>query len=112
MIGKHPGDVKVNRSPLVSQFEFWASCFKNSSCHSRGMKRPRDPNQLAKSIVDIATGQAEDTVSEAKRHPESVRGRAGGLAGGKARVKSLSADQRRKLAVKAAEARWQKVRGD
>jgi hypothetical protein len=32
-------------------------------------KRPRDPNQLAKLIVDIATGEAEDTVSEAKRHP-------------------------------------------
>jgi hypothetical protein len=23
-------------------------------------KRPRDPNQLAKSIIDIATGQAPD----------------------------------------------------
>jgi len=24
------------------------------------LKRPRDPNQLAKSIIDIATGQAPD----------------------------------------------------
>jgi hypothetical protein len=30
-------------------------------------KRPRDPNKLAKLIVDIATGEAEDTVSESKR---------------------------------------------
>jgi len=46
-------------------------------------KRPRDPNQLAKFIVDIATGEAGDTVSESKRQP-SKRGRAGGLKGGKA----------------------------
>jgi len=44
-------------------------------------KRPRDPNQLARMIVDIATGEVDDTVSEAKRHPESVRGRAGGIVG-------------------------------
>ena len=30
-------------------------------------KRPRDPNQLAKLIVDIATGEAKDTVSDSKR---------------------------------------------
>jgi len=68
--------------------------------------RPRDPNQLAKMIVDIATGEVEDTVSEAKKHPETVKGRTGGLIGGKSRAKSLSADQRRKIAVKAAQARW------
>jgi len=46
-------------------------------------KRPRDPNQLAKLIVDIATGEAEDAVSESKRHPEALRGRSGGIMGGK-----------------------------
>jgi hypothetical protein len=30
-------------------------------------KRPRDPNQLAKLIVDIARGETEDGVSESKR---------------------------------------------
>jgi hypothetical protein len=74
--------------------------------------RPRDPNQLAKLIVDIATGEAEDTVSEAKRHPGSVRGRAGGLIGGESRAKSLTADQRRKIAVKAARARWKTEKAD
>jgi hypothetical protein len=38
-------------------------------------KRPRDPNQLAKMIVDIATGEAEDTISEKKRN-SSRKGRA------------------------------------
>jgi hypothetical protein len=42
-------------------------------------KRPRNPNQLAKMIGDIATGEVEDSVSEAKRHPERVKGRAGGI---------------------------------
>jgi hypothetical protein len=36
-------------------------------------KRPRDPNQLAKLIVDIATGETEDTVSETKRNPSKQR---------------------------------------
>jgi hypothetical protein len=43
-------------------------------------KRPRDPNQLAKLIVDIATGEAEDTVSPKKR-AASGRGRSAGLKG-------------------------------
>jgi hypothetical protein len=38
-------------------------------------KRPRDPNQLAKLVLDIATGEIEDTVSESKRQP-STKGRA------------------------------------
>jgi hypothetical protein len=76
------------------------------------MKRPRDPNQLAKMIVDIATGQVEDTVSEAKRHPESVRGRAGGIIGGVLRAKVLSRKKRNAIATKAAKARWRKTQNE
>lgn len=68
------------------------------------MARPRDPNQLAKLIVDISVGEAEDTVSESKRHPSKRR--AGGLKGGKARAKSLTAEERRKIARAGARARW------
>jgi hypothetical protein len=70
--------------------------------------RPRDPNQLAKMIVDIATGEVEDTVSETKRHPNAVRGRAGGLIGGMVRAKGLSQKQRSSIAAKAAKVRWKK----
>ena len=70
-------------------------------------KRPRDSNQLAKLIVDIATGAAEDTVSESKRQP-SKRGRAGGLKGGKSRSASLTPEQRQDIARDAAQARWKK----
>ena len=69
-------------------------------------KRPRDPVQLAKQVFDIAIGEAEDTVSESKRHPSKRR--AGGLKGGKARAKKLSPDERHQIAVKAAESRWKK----
>lgn len=69
-------------------------------------KRPRDPVQLAKQVFDIATGDAEDTVSEAKRHP-SLR-RKGGLKGGKARAKKLSSAKKSEIARLAAAARWKK----
>jgi hypothetical protein len=70
-------------------------------------KRPRDPNQLGKLIVDIATGEVEDTVSEQKKHPKR-RGRAGGLKGGTLRAKKLTPEQRSEIARLAAEARWKK----
>ena len=68
-------------------------------------KRPRDVNQLAKSIVDEATGQAEPV--EDTRDPMAVElGRRGGLKGGKARAAKLSSDERIAIAKKAAAARW------
>jgi len=73
--------------------------------HGIMAKRPRDPNQLAKLIVDIATGEIEDTVSESKRKPVSKR-RAGGLKGGKARAQNLTPEQRQDVARLAAQARW------
>jgi hypothetical protein len=69
-------------------------------------KRPRDPNQLAKLIVDIATGEVEDSVSESKRHPSQKR--RGGLKGGKARANRLTRAERSDIARLAANARWKK----
>ncbi|PYT79346.1 MAG: histone H1 [Acidobacteria bacterium] len=71
-------------------------------------KRPRDPNQLAKLIVDIATGEAQDTASESKRKPKNKR-RAGGLKGGKARAQRLTPQEREDIARLAARARWKKT---
>jgi hypothetical protein len=70
------------------------------------VKRPRDPNQLAKLIVDIATGETEDRVSDSKRHPSKKR--AGGLKGGKARAKILSKEERHRIARSAARTRWKR----
>jgi hypothetical protein len=76
-------------------------------CDTRFMaKRPRDPVQLAKQVFDIAIGETEDTVSEAKRHPSPKR--TGGVKGGKARAKSLTPAERADIARTAAQARWKK----
>jgi hypothetical protein len=71
-------------------------------------KRPRDPAQLAKQVFDIAIGEAEDMVSESKRHPSKRR--AGGLKGGPARAQQLSPQERSKIAKRAADARWRRNR--
>lgn len=70
-------------------------------------KRPRDPNQLAKSIVDITTGDAVDSVSRAKKVARP-KGRAGGLKGGQARAQHLTSEERQDIAKLAARARWKK----
>lgn len=70
-------------------------------------RRPRDPNQLAKQIVDIAIGETEDTVSPSKRNAKR-KGRSGGLVGGKSRARALTPDERHEIARLAARARWKK----
>jgi hypothetical protein len=62
--------------------------------------RPRDVNQLAARIVAISTGQVEDTAP--KPASEAAKRR------GEARAESLTKQKRRKIAKKAAAARWQK----
>jgi hypothetical protein len=68
-------------------------------------KRPRDPNQLAKLIVDIASGEASEAEGPAPLSP-AERGRLGGNKGGNARAKKLSPEERSASARKAASARW------
>jgi hypothetical protein len=81
----------------------------------RGRKRPRDVNQLAKRVVDIATGSDHTHISEDHKDgkdPAAVSlGRRGGLKGGVARAKSLSPSERREIAQRAARARWKKDDG-
>jgi hypothetical protein len=70
---------------------------------------PRDPNQLAKAVVDVATGEREPDPPKPVKNPAAVElGRMGGLIGGKARAASLTPEQRRDSARKAALARWGK----
>jgi hypothetical protein len=73
----------------------------------RSRKRPRDPNQLAKLVVDIATGEGEEpTIDEGKNPAAVALGRKGGLKGGKARAAKMTAEERSASAKRAAEARW------
>jgi hypothetical protein len=72
----------------------------------RSRKRPRDLNELAKTIADEATSEVKPE-PEDTRDPAAVElGRRGGLKGGKARARKLSAKRRKEIARKAARARW------
>ena len=81
-------------------------------------KQPANINILAKSIVARATHE-ELLPDPAKEHLPAIKeknpaavalGRLGGLKGGKARAKKLSAEMRIKIAKKAALKRWSKKR--
>jgi hypothetical protein len=71
----------------------------------RRPKRPRDPAQLAKLIVDIATGEVEDTDPNAGKDPAAA---AMGRKGGRARAEAMSPEKRAEIARKAAASRWGK----
>jgi hypothetical protein len=73
----------------------------------RSRKRPRDPNALAKQLVDEATGEAEPFDPYEGKDPAAVAlGRKGGLKGGKARAANMTKAERTESAKKAAQARW------
>jgi hypothetical protein len=70
-------------------------------------KLPADTNKRAKSIVDMVTGDKEDTMSDDQLSKAmAILGRKGGLKGGKARAAALSPKKRSDIAKKAAAARW------
>jgi len=59
--------VKVFGNAVVPQFEIAGDGGESRSVAAWILaKRPLDLNQLARMIVDIATGEAEDIVSEAR----------------------------------------------
>jgi len=76
----------------------------------RSRKKSSDVNKLAKSIVDEATMEEiqAKAIAEGKNPAAVMLGRLGGLKGGKARAAKLSAVQRKEIAKRAANARWQK----
>ena len=80
-------------------------------------KRPRDPNQLAKWIVDRSTSETpkpdiapEPAASSSSTIPPHVSeymaaiGRKGGQIGGKRRLTTMTKEERRKVAAKGAKA--------
>jgi hypothetical protein len=69
----------------------------------KGEKRPADVIGNAVHIMRIATGDAEDTVTDDGKNAAAV---ALGRMGGKARAAGLSAKKRKEIAKKAAKTRW------
>ncbi len=74
---------------------------------ARQQRRPIELNQLAKFIVDVATGDKK--LEEDKEESYAVKyGRKGGLKEGKARAESLSPEKRKRIPEIAAKKRWKK----
>lgn len=75
-------------------------------------KRPRDPNQLAKWIVEQSTAEAKPIGPGLEPFSlsayMSAMGRKGGIVGGKRRLVTMTPEGRRAAAAKAAQARWGK----
>ena len=73
----------------------------------RSSKKSKDTNVLASQIVEEATGEPKPKPEDANKNPAAVAlGRLGGLKGGKARSSSLTPEQRKEIAKKAAQTRW------
>ena len=67
-------------------------------------RRDRDANEMARAVLQRIEQIAEEHLG---KNPAAVeRGRKGGLKGGRARMDSMTAEERRKLAAKAAKAHW------
>ena len=67
-----------------------------------------DLNQLAKRIVDEATGDAPQVPLSTKNAAAVELGRLGGKKGGAARAQKLTPEQRSEIARLAATTRWKK----
>tara|TARA_R100001143_G_scaffold62552_1_gene66123 strand:- start:3414 stop:3647 length:234 start_codon:yes stop_codon:yes gene_type:complete len=69
----------------------------------KGQKRPADVIGNAVKIAQIATGEADEEISEDGKNKAA---QALGKMGGKARASKLSKEKRAEIAKKAAAARW------
>lgn len=82
-------------------------------------KRPKDVNQLAHHLVQLSTAEPQPqepiitslapNTSEISRVMAEM-GRRGGQIGGKRRLETMTKAERRKVAAKAARARWKKTK--
>jgi hypothetical protein len=73
-------------------------------------RRPRDPFQLAHQVFQEAIGEAPPRPDpDAGKNPAAVAlGKLGGAKGGKARAATMTPQERRESARKAAQARWKR----
>jgi len=76
----------------------------------RSSKMPKDANQLAAAVVRLSTENAtkQPLASQVAAYLAQI-GHVGGLKGGKARAKKLSAKKRTQIARHAAMIRWRQA---
>lgn len=74
-------------------------------------KREHDFSVNAFRVVQKATGQVEHEPPKTRKPFDAkALGHKGGLKGGKARAEKLTPQQRKEIAQKAANTRWQKIK--
>ena len=89
----------------VAGFYPWGTMPKRSSTGRL------DLNQLAKRIINKATGETPPCEPEPDKNKAAQElERLGGLKGGAARAKKLTAEERSEIVKKAADARWEASR--
>jgi len=71
----------------------------------KGQKRPSDVIGAAVKVMQIATGEIEETTDDGKNKAAVELGRKGG----KARAEKMSKKRRSEIARKAAETRWKQA---
>jgi hypothetical protein len=80
---------------------------------SLSRKRSTDENEIAFQLVSRSTQEPEPDSPTIGRSPiydyMAQIGSKGGRIGGKRRIKTMTAEQRRKIAKKAAKSRWAKL---
>jgi hypothetical protein len=69
-------------------------------------KRPRDPNQLGRFIIDVATGATPDRPPTPEEQGKDPAASAMGKKGGAARAAKMTPERRKEIARKAAQKRW------
>lgn len=86
------------------------ACPYEDMSNAKRPSRPRDSNQLARFVADIATGEIVDPLmtEDGRDVAAVVLGRRGGLKGGVARREALTPARRSEIAKRAATARWSK----
>jgi len=80
--------------------------------------RPKDVNQLAHHLVRLSTETESAPSIKSPRNPSAsdisrvmaAMGRLGGKIGGKRRLITMTAEQRKEIATKAAKMRWQNAK--
>lgn len=79
-------------------------------CCMAKSKLPKDVNQRAVYIAQLATGEiTENRTDDDCKNPAAVAlGKLGGKKGGRARAESLTPERRAEIAKKAAAKRWKK----
>lgn len=74
-------------------------------------KRPRDVSEWAHQIVEESTQETKPTPSIISKVMAEM-GRRGGKIGGKRRLETMTAEERRQVASNAAKKRWSKANGN